>query len=165
MQVVRNKQLISLDKAKDIGLLCKITDEDSYKEINAVFTHLPKSLDRTLWLMGYCDGKIVPYYCLQQLTADFFCNKDLNWFGRPIKVQITDYISREFDMLIDFTHDENEPVKTILSLSNARFITGSNPTNYEFYDLFIDTDETLSHRALVNQIGNYTNKLTGDNEK
>jgi len=163
-QVDRDKQITSLSKAKDIGLICKITNEDSYKEINAIFVGLQK-FNRTLWLMGYVDGKNVPFYCLQQLTADFFCNKDLNWYGKPEKVQINDYLKREFDLLIDFTHDVNEPIRTILTLSNAKCLAGANRNNEDMYDLFIDSQSDLSHKELLDQIQLYTEQLTGSNEQ
>lgn len=162
-EIVRDKALTSLLTAKDVGLVCKITNEDSYKEINSIFVGLQK-FNRTLWLMGYCDGNNVPFYCLQQLTADFFCNKDLNWYGKPEKVQIHDYMKREFDLLIDFTHDEEEPVRTILTLSNAKCIVGSNAFHEDLYDIYIDSPSVLSHKELLDQVQTYTQQLTGSNE-
>ena len=163
-KVEREKRLTSLEKAKDIGLICKITNEDSYKEINAIFTGL-QQFNRTLWLVGYCKGKIIPFYCLQQLTADFFCDKDMNWYGKPMKVQLNDFLKRDFDILIDFTHDENEPVRTLLTLTNAKCIAGANDSNKDFYDLSIDTQEEITSQELLDQINLYTKQLTGDNEQ
>lgn len=160
-KVVKNPKLISLQRAKSIGFICNITDEDSYKDIFALFTKFQNS-NRSLWLMGYIDDKFVPYYCLQQLTADFFCNKELNWFGKPEKVQINDFIKRDFDMLIDFTRKPFRPVQYILKLSNAGFVVGGNPSNRDDYDLFIDDSQDSDNYNLLENIHKYTLKLMGD---
>jgi len=73
-KVVKNPKLITLQRAKSIGFICNITDEDSYKDMFSLFSKFQNS-NRSLWLMGYIDDNFVPYYCLQQLTAYFFCNK------------------------------------------------------------------------------------------
>lgn len=162
--IVREHVLTSLTDAKDVGLLCEITDEQSYQEIMSLFLKLPRR-GRTYWLMGYVNDKAVPFYCIQQLTADFICNKEFNWYGKPLKIQIFDFISKEFDMLIDFTNRELPAVQNILSLSHAKFIVGANKKNDQFYDLLIDSEEIFSPFSLLQQIHDYTLKLTGQHDK
>ena len=36
----RNVSIVSLSRARSIGILCEITDEDSYKEIFYIFSKL-----------------------------------------------------------------------------------------------------------------------------
>ncbi len=157
---VRKPEVISLRDAKNVGILCNITTEDSYKDIYAVFSHL-QSAKRSVWLMGYIDDKSIPFYCLQQLSADYFCNKDLNWYGKPEKVQIHDFINTDFDVLIDFSHDVFDPIRLIMSLSPAKFIIGSEKQNVEFYDLLIQSEHTISNMELLKNITHYTNQLAG----
>ena len=38
--VERDRQIVSLRNAKNIGMVCEITDEDSYKDVFAVFSKL-----------------------------------------------------------------------------------------------------------------------------
>ena len=156
----RNPKLVSLQKARSIGFLCNITDENSYKEIFSLFSKFQNS-NRSLWLMGYVDDKLVPYYCLQQLTADYFCNKELNWFGKPDKIQIDDFIKKDFDILIDFTRKPFKPVQYILKLTNAGFVVGGNSFHRDDYDLFIDNQDADNFNLLEN-IHKYTQKLMGD---
>ena len=54
---VRKPEVISLRDAKNVGILCNITTEDSYKDIYAVFSHL-QSAKRSVWLMGYIYRKL-----------------------------------------------------------------------------------------------------------
>ena len=157
---VRDIVVTSLQKAKRVGILCKITDEDSYKDIYAVFSSI-QSADRSVNMLGYIDDKEVPFYCLQQFSADYFCNKDLNWYGKPEKVQIHDFMNLDFDILIDFTHEPVDVIRLILSLSPAHFIVGSAPENKEFYDLIISSESPLSNAELLKNIDLYTKNLTG----
>ncbi len=159
-KVVKNPKLITLQRAKSIGFICNITDEDSYKDMFSLFSKFQNS-NRSLWLMGYIDDNFVPYYCLQQLTADFFCNKELNWFGKPNKVQIDDFLKKDFDILIDFTKKPHKPVEYILNLNNAGLVIGGNQYNRNDYDIFIDNPNSDNYNLLEN-IHKYTLKLMGD---
>lgn len=159
-QQVRNPEVSSLRDAKNIGILCNITTEDTYKDIYAVFSRL-QGTSRNVWLMGYIDDKAVPFYCIQQLSADYFCNKDLNWYGRPEKVQIKDFYNMEFDILLDFSHDVFDPLRLIMELSRAKLIIGSEKRNLKYYDLLIQTEEDISNMELLKNISHYTNQLSG----
>lgn len=158
---VREPQILALRNAKRIGILCNITTEDTYKDIYAVFSKL-QTTQRSVWMMGYIDDKAVPFYCLQQLSADYFCNKDLNWYGKPEKGQIKDFVNMEFDMLIDFSHDVFDPLRLIMAITPAKLIVGSEKRNTEYYDLLIQSEEPLSNMELLHNIDKYTLKLAGE---
>lgn len=160
-KVLRNKQMISLEKAKTIGLIGIISDEDSYKYIFSIFLKL-QNQDRNVRLMCYIDDKIVPHYCLQQLKADYFCKKNLNWFGKPDFVQMTDFLQMEFDLLIDFSEVAFPPIQYMIAQSKAKFISGALPELKEYYDLFIQMEDLADKHALLNNIQLYTKKLNGE---
>ncbi|MBO4645599.1 MAG: hypothetical protein J5642_03685 [Bacteroidales bacterium] len=141
--------------------MCNITTEDTYKEIYAVFSRL-QTAKRSVWLMGYIDEKAVPFYCLQQLSADYFCKKDLNWFGRPNKVQIEDFCKIDFDIMIDFSHQKFDPIRLMMQITPAHFIVGGNKENIDCYDLLIDSEQELTHNELINEIAKYTSSLSGE---
>lgn len=156
----RHKQLTSLAQTKNIGILCEITDEDSYKDIFRLFTRLQEQ-GRSVKLIGFVNEKEVPFYCLPQLTADYFCLKHLNWYGLPNMEQVQDSLKVEFDMLIDFNYRYHPAVSAILSLSKAKFIVGRTADNQPLYDLFIDS-EKINNAQFLETVGVYTLKLTGN---
>lgn len=156
----RKIQLVPLAQAKNIGILCEITDEDSYKAIFSIFTQL-QDAGHNVKLMGYVNEKEVPFYCLPQLTADYFCNKHLNWYGLPIMEQIQDALKVDYDMLIDFNYRYHGAVKSFLSLSNARLIVGRVTEYQACCDLFFNAPEA-DYRDYLNVIINYTQKLSGN---
>lgn len=158
-RVERERQIVPLCKAQSIGMICEITDEDSYKHIFALFTKL-KEIAK-VQMIGYVDEKEVPFYCLEQLAADYFSNKCLNWYGRPEMVQIEDFVVSDFDILIDFSHRALPPLQYILTLTHAKFITGSNLEHKDTYDLLMEIEEDDDFKLLEN-IGIYTKKLSGE---
>lgn len=157
---VRIPEVVSLRDAKNVGILCNITTEDTYKDIYAVFSKL-QNANRSVWLVGYIDGKAIPFYCLQQLSADYFCNKDLNWYGKPQKGQVLTFCETEFDILMDFTHDVFDPIRFIMAITPAKFIIGSEKRNMDYYDLLIESKEDMTNMELLKNINHYTNQLSG----
>ncbi len=158
----RERKILSLNDARNIGILCEITDEDSYKSIFHIFSKLQEN-GRQVKLIGYINDKEVPFYCLQQLAADYFCNKNLNWFGNPNMVQVQDFMDTEFDMLIDFNYEFHPATMAILAQSRAKFIIGREAGNKEFYDLHMDTQQKEDLRYLK-EIYTYTQMLTGNDK-
>lgn len=155
----KTREVCALQDAATIGVLCEITDEDSYKAIFRIFTKLQET-GKVTHLIGYIDEKYVPFYCLQQLSADYFCRKQLNWCGEPNLVQVQDFIQRDFDILLDFSYRHLAPVEVILATSRARFIVGSCEGNRDLYDLYIQS-ESGNYEKFLGAAFNYTLKLTG----
>ena len=157
----RDKEIVSIAKAKHIGIIVHITDEDSYKNIYAIFSKL-QSMGKSVWLMGYYDGKEVPHYCLQQLTADFFSQKQLNWYGKPQFIQMNDFLAKPFNLLIDFTDQYFTPIYYILNQNHAGLIVGTNPAFQDEYDLFIKMEDRSDLVEVLKNINLYLQKLSGE---
>ena len=153
------REICALERANSIGVLCEITDEDSYKAIFKIFTRLQQN-NTIVHLIGYIDEKYVPFYCLQQLSADYFCQKQLTWCGEPNVIQVQDFINRDFDILLDFNYRYHAPVEDILSIASSKFIIGSCADYQDIYDLFIQT-ESGNYTQFLNSAYTYTQKLSG----
>lgn len=161
---LKEKCIIPLEQAKNLGIVCQIDSEESYKEIYGIFSKL-QSPKRNLWLIGYVDEKMVPFYCLQQLSADYFCKKNLNWFGKPNIVQIDDFINKEFDMIIDFSNNNTPPIQYILKMSKTKLLIGANPHSSDLYDIYIQKDPDLQdfdNFKLLKTIHHYLHQFTGE---
>jgi len=156
----REKKIVSLEQVRSMGIICQITDENSYKEMYDLFSklHSPK---RTVWLMGYINESKVPYFCLQQLTADYFSRKQLNWYGKPDFIQLHDFIDKDFDILIDFSRNDLLPLQYILSASKAKLLVGSNNYAREYYDIFIQDEREMNWMRFLKIIHDYLQKFTG----
>jgi hypothetical protein len=111
--------------------------------------------------MAYIDEKNVPYYCLKQLSADYFSKKQLNWYGKPDFIQLRDFLHKDFDILIDFSRNNLSPLQYILSASNAKLIVGANEYAQNLYDVYINDETEADHLKFLKTIHNYLLKLTG----
>ena len=159
-KISREKKIVSLENTHNIGILCQITNEKSYKDIYDLFSklHSPK---RTIRLMGYIDQKEVPYFCLQQLSTDYFSKKHLSWYGKPKFIQLNDFINKDFDILIDFSRNDLAPVRYILTTSKAKLIVGANEHAQDLYDIYFSDETKPDNFQLLKTIHNYLLKLTG----
>lgn len=63
--------LRALDTASDVGMLCEITDEDSYKAIFRIFSSLQQS-GKNVHLIGYIDEKFVPFTACSSYPPTIF---------------------------------------------------------------------------------------------
>lgn len=157
--VHRERQVVSLRGAKSIGMICEITDEDSYKANFSIFSKL-QTISK-VQMVGYVNEPAVPFYCLEQLAADYFCQKDLNWYGKPVMVQIDDFTNADFDILLDFTRNPLAPVQYMLHQNHSKFVVGANHHNKDYYDLMIEGADDNDKKLLEN-IYVYTQKLIGE---
>lgn len=152
----------SLTKAKNVGVLCHISTEDTYKEIYTVLNKLESVTNRTVWMLGYVNADVVPEFCQSQPKVDFFCNKDLNWYGKPEKEQVVAFLKEDFDILIDFSYQSFDITRVLLAVSPAHFIVGAEKSNGTFYDLLINSDNTLPLMDLLDNVVRYTKNLAGE---
>ena len=60
----RQRNLLALSRAKSNGIVCEITDENSYKDIFRLFNNLQND-GHVVKMIGYIDEKEVPFFCLQ----------------------------------------------------------------------------------------------------
>jgi len=155
-----DRQIVSLEETKQIGILTAIANKEEYLDIFSIFSQL-QQMNKTVKMVAYIDEKEVPYYCLQQLAADYFCQKDMNWYGKLMMPQVIDFVNFEFDILIDFSQQFYIPIQTILSMSKSQMLIGRNSALKEQYDLFIDMNENTDNQYFLKNIAIYTSKLTG----
>jgi hypothetical protein len=155
----RKRVIHSLKTAKTIAIIAEITDEDSYKNVFSLFRQL-QQYGLKVFLLGYIDDNAVPFFCLKQLTTEYFCKKELNFYGKPVIPRLNNALNVPFDMLIDFTCKNHIPISYILQVSNAQFIVGANQHHRPLYDLFLYLEEEHTSQDLSHIIDYYTNKLT-----
>ena len=111
--------------------------------------------------MGYIDKNGVPFFCLQQLSADYFSKKQLNWYGIPNFAHLKDFTNNEFDILIDFSRNDLTAMRYILATSNAKLIVGASEHAQDLYDIYFRDATNPDNFQLLKTIHNYLLKLTG----
>jgi len=159
---VRMIKCIPVEKAKYIGILYEIGDENTYVWLSSYVNKL-LAAGKTLRIVGYHNNKFVPHYCIPQLKYDFFCNKETNWFGKPTARFVQEFVDEPFDILLDLTVSPSFPLQYFLANSVAHFKIGAQqPGNAEFLDMMIKLEEDHSVADLMYFINDYTKRLNGE---
>jgi len=151
----KNKQTVNINDAKSIGIIYKVTDENLNKEVVG-FIKLLQNKNIDVYGLGFVDYKNIPHYCYPSLKHIFISKNKINWYYKAKGNEINDFISKDFDILIDLTMDLYLPGQFILSQSNARFIVGKYHENTEhYYDMMLKVDSGISIKDYINSIVDY----------
>lgn len=133
----RKRQSASLITANNVFVIYDASEEHQNKEAEVFFDQL-KSLGVKVKSLGYAKYKIVPHYCIPQLTRQFICMKDLNILGIPSQSFLDDFIDEEFDLLISLDLDQNNILQYLAAISKAKFKVGFNhPDNLQYFDFLV----------------------------
>ncbi|MDP4267511.1 MAG: hypothetical protein Q8880_08765 [Bacteroidota bacterium] len=164
----RVKRITNIADAKTIGILYELSDVERY----GIISDFVKSLQdkqKIVKALGYIPAKIVPHYCFPKISFDFFTQKDLNWYYKPINKRVYDFINTEFDILIDLTTDKIFPLEYIATLSSAKFKTGrkdhSKADDKQLYDLMIDIEKNKTVLTFIKHIDYYLSIINKKNDQ
>lgn len=158
-QLTRAKKNISIDKAKNIGVLYSITDEATYKVIFAFLKSL-KTEQRSVIAMGYLNDKKIPTFLTQGVYNSIITQKDLNWYGKPVNQYVKNFFHEKFDIFLNISLDDYFPLHYIAALSTATFKVGKlNEDATAYYDLMIKTEENSTQQEFINNMLQYINMI------
>lgn len=163
-KVQRNRRVVNLAHAKNIGVLYVLRDEDTYREVQQFVLSL-KSKDRYVHTLGYIPVKYFPPYIIPTLATDYFGRKEVNWFGKPRSSYVSDFLKRDFDILINLCTEDNFTLQYICGLSKACFKAGpSGEGHTDYYDFMIETGNGISLRDYMKEIIHYLNIINTKND-
>lgn len=141
--------------AKNIGIIYDATHEHSFKSVKALMESI-KKYDKTVKSLGYANLSELANFHIQPKEFDFFCNKDLNWYKKPVETGVENFCNTEYDILIDLSLEDLLPLQFVVAMSMAKFKTGRySKTNIQFFDMLIDISENASMEFLIEQTLNY----------
>lgn len=145
--------MVMLDNASEIGILFSIDDIEIYNRVRKYVKYLQER-GKAVKVLGFSNEKSVPHFCHPKLSYDYFSLRGLNWYGRPTGQFVEDFISFEFDLIINLDINDAAPLRYISGLSRAHLKVGVfKENNARFYDLMIrlqDEDTLPDYIKLVN---------------
>lgn len=151
----------SVESAKTVGVVFVVEDEVSYIRIDNWLKKLVAA-GKEVRVVGYHHSDNVPHYCIPKLKHEYYSKKDVNWFGKPIRPSLGDFVKEPFQILIDLTIDDNFTTKYITSLSESSMKVGKKSDgNEDFYDFMISLNEDFEMDDFIYFIESYTKQLKG----
>ena len=147
--------MVNIANAKVIGIVYPLHDIPDYEQVEKLVATLQHE-HKEVHALGFVQHKNLISRFLPKLSYDFFSFNNLNWFYKPVNEKVRDFISSEFDLLIDLTLQENLPIKFVVGLSRARCKVGCfSEENARYYDLMIKTQSMISLREFITQVQHY----------
>ena len=90
------------------------------------------------------------------LSSCIFCQKELTWYRIPAGNTVNNFITEEFEILIDLTLEDILPLQYIVAKSRARFKVGRfGEANRHFLDMMIDMAGANSLPQFIAQVDRY----------
>lgn len=154
----RQKMVYNLETARRIGIVSNATSSIVFEQTMQLATFLnSKHIDVSL--LVFCPEKEVPqkYYLRKNVVV--FNKKELNWYGKPLHPAVDDFISSNFDILIDLSLQEIFSLRWIASLSKAKFKVGTLQYFANPNDMVISLKKEQGIEILIEQLKHYLNLI------
>jgi hypothetical protein len=158
----RSVKQCGFESAKSIGIIYNVSDDKSYKLIASFSKNLRERGIKDIYALGYIITKNRPAFIAAERGFDYFSPKDLNWFYIPQSKNISDFIEKKFDILLDLSTKKYFPVEYIISLSQAGFIAGADSSENNLYDITISTENKNDTDFIIKNITHYIQLINSE---
>ena len=151
----RQTTMTNLKDARRIGILYTLNEVPDYERISEFVTKL-QGEQKEVKALGFVRNKNLVERFLPKLSYDFFTNRDLTWFYKPIHNTVRDFMEKEFDLLIDLSLQDTFPLKYISGISKALCRVGKfSELNTDYYDLMIDLKPSMTSEEYIGTVQHY----------
>lgn len=156
----RDIRSISLDEAKNVGVMFNAKDEKHFESIKNLVKEL-KEQGKKVNALGFVPKTEHRDWFKSGEEFGFFTNEDFNWYFKPKGRKVVGFMSEPFDLLIDLRLKRSMPLLFIVSLSRATFKVGRFRKEYqEYYDLMMELpDDNENLDFFIEQMKHYLNML------
>ena len=138
---------VNLESAHKIGILFDATDLNNRKTI-LDYVETLKDRRKAVKLLGFFDNRLKD----NNFTFRHFNRDNIDWTMRPKGDQIEDFISQNYDLLININPTSTKATEYITALANAELKVGPLTDNNYCYDLMLDTENNIEIQQFIKQI-------------
>lgn len=158
-EMKRVQKQTNLESARTVALLYYLPDEATYKTAETILANL-NELNLKVRVVCYTDLKISPHYFIPKISQDIITAKDINWRFQPQKAFVKEFVTTEFDILIDLSLNDHLPLLYCAALSKAGLKVGRFQEDRElFYDLMIHTTTEETIDSFAGQVIHYLSRI------
>jgi len=151
--IKRDKAVHNFETARSACIVFQCIEDEDFSIIKSFKKFLEVHKIKT-FIIGYVDEKQVPDHFLLRTGFNCFCQKELNWGHIPSSPVLTEFLSKEFDLLFDLSLKKIFPVHYIVSMSRAQYKIGRF-TDDNNYDLMIDIRKENKLAYFCEQVQHY----------
>lgn len=151
----RGKMVMGLDEARSIGIVFDASTAADYRLITN-HVKLLKDLGKKVTCIGFVQQKKLPGYLHHHVNWTFCQKKDFAWNLRLKTTPMKEFVTDEFDILIDLSSSELFFTKYLAGISKAKYKVGKfNPDQIDIFDLLMQVPDNSNLQELMDQIIHY----------
>ena len=152
----REKRIENISEIKTLGVICRLDNEQNWTILNH-FAKVMENQGKEVHIIALQEDDI-NFVVTHQATTICRTKTDINFWGLPSAASIQDFVSNNYDLLIDTIGDENFfsqyiALRTDASLKIVYATPAEDPT--EVFDLIIRGDGRLELKNFFNNIIEY----------
>ena len=156
----RLQKMVSFTDARKIGIIYDSTNDRNFEIIKRYVKDLREIYKKDVLALGYFDKNELPGTRLSKLGLDFFTRKSLSWYYKPIAPIVKNFMSHDFDILIDLHTGPSIIFRYVVASTKAKFKIGKyDKKASKYYDFMISVNESMSLSAFIEQVNHYLNLL------
>lgn len=154
----RKVQFHNFTSAKSIGLLFSIKDKNAFEIVRKYYKEIELQ-NKTVHALGFVKRtEELGQTYFGQGNFNFYSEKHFSRFGKIKEVCISDFINKEFDILINLSSDNIFYLEYPFALSKAKFKV-SGIINCKYSDLNINYDKNKDLNYFISQVNHYLNTI------
>ena len=153
----RKMGFTNFNDLKKVGIIIKYQLDIENRAINKLLEFFKGKGIHTEMLVYYPDKKL-PANVKARLGMLYFAEGDTNWFGKPNKREVEEFINDDFGLLIDFSPEHIYSLQYIIQASKAVFKVGRISYNDDPYDFVLlgDKDDDIKY---IDDLFKYLSKV------
>ena len=151
-QLIKSEALKTLRETQEIGVVydAKLVSESALNKV----VHYFEAEGKNVISIGFVNekelGSFVPNY-----KEEYFCKKDLNFWGIPKKDLIQRFTNKDFDYLVNLDLSGNIPLQAVSVFSKAKTRIGKHIEEFDFAQDFMVKSHAENHQDLFMEIKKY----------
>jgi len=160
---LRTVKISNLENVKTIGLISNPKNIAEIDEIDKIAVYF-QGLGKQIFPLVYFDKEIENNTFTKNIGWIGFGAVNCNWLGRPKKdINLTRFISKEFDILIDLSFSKIYTLQYIFVKSKARLkIMPRSDINQQFADLILEASDPQDKLTFAKELTHYLEIINKD---
>jgi hypothetical protein len=160
-QHIAKRKLIPFVQVNHIGLVYD-ADEPNHEQIVFDYANHLRAEGKKVFLLGYVNEKELPAARKFVLNSEFFWKEKLNTWNLPDKGKVGQFLTIEFDLLLNVFQQPVLPLQAISVYSKAKYKVGALMLDggLNDYDFMVDIQPRTELKFLIEQMDFYLRAIT-----
>lgn len=162
-KVKRKPEVRNLAQSRNIGILFELRSKEDLDTVRFFVSQI-KERYRKITALGYVTTKELMQTLKSDNEFDFISKTDFNWYYKPEKYVIKNFMNDGMDLLIDLSLRKNPALLYIAAFTDAKMkVARFDEKQKEYFDLMIEIGKEATLKYLINQVKHYITKINEQN--